>query len=151
MTPALELSCKRLGNISAVKGNNQAWTLFLLAHDWKIFMILFFHWHDSLIQSERHLVYSFSAHFRNWEDRGPGLKMVRKKGRRGKDERFRADRMQGSHMLISSCALGFNCPGKATVSVLVSWVRGNCSVHFYIGQAGVHGNTTPVRSVVKIR
>lgn len=133
-------------------GNNQAWILFLLAHDWKIFMTPFFHWHDSLIQSERHLLYSFSAHFRNWENRGPDLKMGRKKGSRREGWKgAEQTECRAATCWFPAVHSGFNCPGEAPASFLVRWVRGNSSVHFYTGQAGVCGNTTLVKSVVKIR
>lgn len=63
-------------------GNNHVPSLFLFADVWKIFYDFFFHWYDSLIHSEEHLLYSFYTPFTNLENRSHSLKMNRKKGRK---------------------------------------------------------------------
>lgn len=59
-------------------------TCFYLQMFEKNFMIFSPRWHDSSIHSEGHLLYFFSTHVRNLENRGHNLKMDRKKGEENK-------------------------------------------------------------------
>ena len=123
MILALELNCSRLGyfcceNIgdNQVHGSTEAW---FFAYDWKIFMIFFSCWHDSLLCSESNLLCSFPAQYRS--------RIEAKVWRwTGKKEGSRREGWKNSgHMLISSYELyRFNCFGKATAFKLVSWMRG---------------------------